>query len=105
MVAIHVHNDGSVAIYAAESEVRKIQIRDGEWPEGSALRRRKAKAFDPLVEVPITPLQPVAPTSWPDWPHIRLKRQRCPEHVKEIQICGSHAKVAAILREIPVRGE
>jgi hypothetical protein len=105
MVAIHVHNDGSVAIYAAASEVRKIQIRDGEWPEGSALRRRKAKAFDPLVEVPITPLQPVAPTSWPDWPHIRLKRQRCPQHVKEIQICGSHAKVAAILREIPVRDE
>jgi hypothetical protein len=105
MVAIHVHNDGSVAIDTPASKVRKILIRDREWTEGSALCRRKTKAFDPPVKGPITPLQPVAPTSWPHWPHIRLKRQGRPQHVKEIQICGSYAKVAPILGEIPVRGE
>jgi hypothetical protein len=86
MVAIHVHNDGFVAIDAPSGKIRKILIRDGEWTEGPALCRRKTKAFDPSVKAPITPLHPVAPTSWPDWPHIRLKRQRRPQHVKEVYV-------------------
>jgi hypothetical protein len=105
VVAIHVHNDGSIAIDASTSEVREVLIRDGEWPDGSTLCGRETNAFDPPGEAPITPLDPVASTMGPHPPHRSLKRQTCPQHIKKIRIRGGHREMPTILGEISVGGE
>jgi hypothetical protein len=82
MVAVHVHDDGSIAIDAAASKIREILVRDGERAECPALGRRKTNVSDPLVETPITPLDPIAPASGPDLPHVSLKGQARSQHSK-----------------------